>query len=51
MKTPKPLKPRLLQCQVLIDQGCCLLPCGANKNPLIKSWPSSEGLLLNETNR
>ena len=48
MKTPKPLKPRLLQCQVLIDQGCCLLPCGASKNPLIKSWPSSEGLSLTE---
>ena len=48
MKTPKPLKPRLLQCQVLIDQGCCLLPCGANKNPLIKSWPSSEGFSLEQ---
>ena len=48
MKTPKPLKPRLLQCQVLIDQGCCLLPCGANKNPLIKSWPSSEGFSLHQ---
>ena len=29
MKTPKPLKPRLLQCQTLVDKGCCLLPCGA----------------------
>ena len=34
MKTPKPQFKRL---QPLIDQGCCLLPCGANKNPLIKS--------------
>ena len=48
MKAPKPLKPRLLQCQVLIDKGCCLLPCGANKNPLIKSWPSSEGFSLEQ---
>ena len=48
MKTPKPLKPRLLLCQVLIDKGCCLLPCGANKNPLIKSWPSSEGFSLEQ---
>ena len=50
MKAPKPLKPRLLQCQVLIDKGCCLLPCGANKNPLIKSWPSSEGFSLEQLN-
>ena len=45
MKTPKPQLQRL---QTLIDKGCCLLPCGANKNPLIKSWPSSEGLSLTE---
>jgi len=45
MKTPKP---QLKSLQPLIDQGCCLLQCGANKNPLIKSWPSSEGLLLAE---
>ena len=45
MKTPKPQLKRL---QPLIDQGCCLLPCGANKNHLIKSWPSSEGFLLAE---
>ena len=45
MKTPKPQLQRL---QTLIDKGCCLLPCGANKNPLIKSWPSSEGLLSAE---
>ena len=45
MKTPKPQLKRL---QPLIDKGCCLLPCGANKNPLIKSWPSSEGLSLSE---
>lgn len=50
MKTPKPLKPRLLQCQMLIDKGCCLLPCGGNKNPLVKSWPSSEGFSLQELN-
>ena len=48
MKTPKPLKPKLLLCQTLIDKGCCLLPCGANKNPLIKSWPSSEGFSLEQ---
>ena len=48
MKTPKPLKPRLLLCQTLIDKGCCLLPCGPNKNPLIKSWPSSEGFSLHQ---
>ena len=48
MKTPKPLKPQLQRLQTLIDKGCCLLPCGANKNPLIKSWPSSEGLSLTE---
>ena len=46
MKAPKPLKPKLLLCQTLIDKGCCLLPCGANKNPLIKSWPSSKGFSL-----
>ena len=45
MKAPKPKLKRL---QTLIDKGCCLLPCGANKNPLIKSWPSSEGLSLTE---
>ncbi|WP_114988662.1 hypothetical protein [Synechococcus sp. N19] len=45
MKTPKPQLQRL---QTLIDKGCCLLPCGANKNPLIKSWPSSEGLSLTD---
>ena len=45
MKTPKPQLKRL---QPLIEKGCCLLPCGANKNPLIKSWPSSEGLLSAE---
>ena len=45
MKTPKPQLQRL---QTLIDKGCCLLPCGASKNPLIKSWPSSEGLSLTE---
>ena len=45
MKTPKPQLQRL---QKLIDKGCCLLPCGANKNPLITSWPSSEGLSLTE---
>ena len=45
MKTPKPQLQRL---QTLIDKGCCLLPCGANKNPLIRSWPSSEGLSLTE---
>ena len=48
MKTPKPLKPRLLLCQVLINKGCSLLPCGANKNPLIKSWPSEEGFSLEQ---
>ena len=45
MATPKPA---LLRLQPLIDKGCCLLPCGANKNPLIKSWPSSKGLSLHE---
>ena len=45
MKTPKQLKPRLLQCQVLIDQGCCLLPCGANKNPLNQVLALFGGLL------
>ena len=45
MKTPKPQLKRL---QTLIDRGCCLLPCGGNKNPLIKFWPSSEGLSLTE---
>ena len=45
MATPKPALRRL---QPLIDQGCCLLPCGANKNPLIKSWPSSKGLTLTD---
>lgn len=29
-------------------QGCCLLPCGSNKNPLIKSWPSAIGLSVHE---
>ena len=48
MKAPKPLKPKLLLCQTLIDKGCCLLPCGANKNPLIKSWPSSKGFSLEQ---
>lgn len=48
MKALKPLKPRLLLCQTLIDKGCCLLPCGANKNPLIKSWPSSGGFTLEQ---
>jgi len=48
MKAPKPLKPKLLLCQTLINKGCCLLPCGANKNPLIKSWPSSEGFSLEQ---
>ena len=48
MKAPKPLKPKLLLCQTLIDKGCCLLPCGANKNPLIKSWPSSKGFSLHQ---
>ena len=32
----------------LAHQGCCLLPCGSNKNPLIKSWPSAIGLTVNE---
>ena len=45
MKSPKPQLQRL---QTLIDKGCCLLPCGASKNPLIRSWPSSEGLSLTE---
>ena len=45
MKTPKP---QLLRLQTLIDKGCCLLPCGANKNPLINAWPSSEGFSLTE---
>ena len=48
MKAPKHLKPRLFQCQTLIDKGFCLLPCGANKNPLIKSWHSSEGFSLHQ---
>ena len=38
----------MLLCQTLIDKGCCLLPCGANKNPLIKSWPSSKGFSLHQ---
>ena len=45
MKHPKLQLQRL---QPLIDQGCCLLPCGSNKNPLIKSWPSSEGFSLTQ---
>ena len=44
-KTPKP---QLLCLQTLIDKGCCLLPCGANKNPLINAWPSSEGFSLTQ---
>ena len=32
----------------LAHQGCCLLPCGSNKNPLIKSWPSASGLSVQE---
>ncbi|QNI87818.1 bifunctional DNA primase/polymerase [Synechococcus sp. ROS8604] len=45
MRTPKP---QLLRLQTLIYQGCCLLPCGANKNPLIKAWPSSDGFSLQQ---
>jgi len=45
MKTPKPGLQRL---EPLVRSGCCLLPCGQNKNPLIKAWPSSPGLSLLE---
>lgn len=45
MKTPKPGLQRL---EPLIRTGCCLLPCGQNKNPLIREWPSSPGLSLVE---
>ncbi len=45
MKTPNAQLQRL---QSLIDKGGCLLPCGANKNPLIKAWPSHHGFSLSE---
>lgn len=48
MKSPKPLKPRLLLCQALVDKGCCLLPCGGNKNPLVPGWPSHQGFTIPE---
>ena len=51
MKSPKPLKPRLLLCQTLIDKGGCLLPCGGNKNPLVPGWPSHPGFTIPELRR
>ena len=51
MKSPKPLKPRLLLCQTLIDKGCRLLPCGGNKNPLVPGWPSHPGFTIPELRR
>ncbi|QNI63927.1 hypothetical protein SynA1544_00988 [Synechococcus sp. A15-44] len=45
MKSPKPQLKRL---QPFFSSGCCLLPCGSHKNPLLKSWPSSPGLSLVE---
>lgn len=45
MRTPNPGLQRL---EPLVRTGCCLLPCGQNKNPLIRDWPSSPGLSLVE---
>ena len=45
MKAPKP---KLQRCQLLIDRGCTLIPCGPKKNPLQKGWPTVRGSTIEE---
>ena len=41
----KATEAEVASCQTLIDKGCCLPPCGANKNPRSSPGPS-KGFLL-----
>ena len=41
-------EPHLWRLQPILEKGSCLIPCGGNKNPLIKAWPSSECLSLQQ---
>ena len=41
-------EPHLRRLQPILEKGSCLIPCGGNKNPLIKAWPSSESLSLQQ---